>query len=113
MSDGNFHTGPTPWESLDFNGYGVDQPGLWAIQSEYEINRQSFLLKKWKDVMGRTFATRVGDESSSRSCARVMGVLKAEPAKVETLANRCQMDRSLVERVMGMLIRYELVKKVG
>ena len=113
MADGKFFTGPAPWESLDFTGYDAELSGFFMIKGDYEVEKQNILVKKWKDVMGRTFNTRVGDESASRICASVMAALKNKPANIEALSNLCKLERSIVKKAIGLLIRYELVKKAA
>jgi leucyl aminopeptidase (aminopeptidase T) len=110
MDDGKFFTGPAPWESLDFKGYDSEQPGSFMVKGDHEIDNRNILFKRWKDVMGRTFTTRVGDESASRTCASIIAVLKNKPANIEALSNLCKMEKSVVKKAIGMLIRYELVK---
>jgi hypothetical protein len=110
MADGKFFTGPAPWESLDFKGYDSEQPGFFMVKGDYEINNQNILFKIWKDVMGRTFNTRIGDEASSRICASVITALKNKPSNIEALSNLCKLERFIVKKAIGMLIRYELVK---
>ena len=111
MADGKFYTGPAPWESLDFKGYDSEQPGSFMVKGDHEIDNQNILFKRWKDVMGRTFNTRVGDESTSRICASVITALKNKPANIEALSNLCKLERSTLKKAIGLLIRYELVQK--
>jgi leucyl aminopeptidase (aminopeptidase T) len=113
MAEGKFFTGPAPWESLEFTGYDAEQSGFFMVKGDYEINNQNILFKRWKDVMGRTFSTRVGDEATSRSCASVMTTLKNKPADIEALSNLCRLERSIVKKAINMLIRYELVMKAS
>jgi leucyl aminopeptidase (aminopeptidase T) len=113
MADGKFFTGPAPWESLDFTGYDAEQSGFFMVKGDYEVEKQNTLVKRWKDVMGRTFKTRVGDESSSRICASVISALKNKPSNIEAISNLCKMERSIVKKAVGMLIRYELVVKTA
>jgi leucyl aminopeptidase (aminopeptidase T) len=113
MADGKFFTGPAPWESLDFKGYDLEQPGLFMVKGDYGIDNRNILVKRWKDVMGRTFHTRVGDEATSRICASVIAGLKNKPANIEALSNLCKLERSIVKKAIGMLIRYELVQKAN
>jgi len=113
MADGKFFTGPAPWESLDFPGYDSEQPGVFMAKGEYGIDAQNTLLKKWKCVMGRTFNTRVGDERTSPICASVIAALKVQPANIEALSNHCKLERSIVKKAIGVLIRYELVQNVA
>jgi len=113
MEDSKFFTGPAPWESLEFNGYLPEQTGLFAVKGEYEIDSNNFLFKKWRDVMGRTFITRVGTQSASRFGARIVDALKGKPANTQDLPTICNLDKALAGRIIAMLIRYELVKKAA
>jgi leucyl aminopeptidase (aminopeptidase T) len=110
MADGKFFTGPAPWEFLDFKGYDSEHPGFFMVKGDHEIDNRNILFKRWKDVMGRTFNTRVGDDSASRICATIITALKNKPANIEALSNLCKLERSIVKKAIGMLIRYELVK---
>jgi leucyl aminopeptidase (aminopeptidase T) len=112
MADGKFITGPAPWESLDFKEYNAEQWGTFMVKGDYKLDKQNTLLKTWKDVMGRIFHTRVGDEFSSRICASVISALQNKPANIETISNLCKMEGSIVKKAVGMLIRYALVQKV-
>ena len=113
MADGKFFAGPAPWESLDFKDYDKEQSGFFAIKGDYEINTQNTLFKRWKDVMGRTFSTRVGDEAASHRCASVMAGLKNKPADIDALSNLCGLERSIIKKAVNMLIRYELIMKAS
>ncbi len=113
MAEGKFYIGPTPSESLDFKSYDSEQPGFLMVKGEYEIDKQNLLFKRWKDVMGRTISTRVGDESASRVCASVLTALKAKQANIDAISSHCKLERSLVRKAIGLLIRYELVQKAG
>ena len=112
MEDGNFITGPAPWETLDYHGYNAGVEGKFIQAGAYEIDEQGCLFKKWQDVMGRTFHTRVGNEEASQKCAKVIEALRAEGADAKAVAAACGFDQLQAARTIGMLKRYMLAEKV-